>query len=102
MFGDTRQQAAGLERIQARGGTVIVVDPRRSETAARADRHVAIRPGSDAHLLAAIANTLVTEGLATPGRLAEHTHGLDELATALAPYTPESVSGALNQVSPSW
>jgi anaerobic selenocysteine-containing dehydrogenase len=81
-----------LDRIQERGGTIVVVDPRRSETAERADRHLAIRPGSDAHLLAAIARVLITEGLAAPGRLADHTAGLAELADALAPYTPEAVA----------
>lgn len=81
-----------LEAIQARGGTVVVVDPRRSETAAKADRHVAIRPGTDAHLLAAIAHVLVADGLAQPGRLAEHTNGLDELPGLLAPYTPDAVA----------
>jgi anaerobic selenocysteine-containing dehydrogenase len=81
-----------LEAIQARGGTVVVVDPRRSETAAKADRHLAIRPGTDAHLLAAIVNVLVTDALARPGRLAEHTAGLDEAIAALAPLTPEAVA----------
>lgn len=81
-----------LEAIQARGGTIVVVDPRRSETAAKADRHVAIRPGTDAHLLAAIAHVLVADGLASPGRLAEHTNGLDELTGLLAPYTPDAVA----------
>jgi anaerobic selenocysteine-containing dehydrogenase len=80
-----------LDRLQERGGTLVVVDPRRSETAERADRHLAIRPGGDAHLLAAIANVLVTDGLTDVGRLAEHTAGLDELIEALAPYTPERV-----------
>ncbi|NOX28537.1 MAG: molybdopterin-dependent oxidoreductase, partial [Actinobacteria bacterium] len=47
-----------LERIQERGGKVVVVDPRRSETALKADRHVAIRPGTDAHLLAAMAHVM--------------------------------------------
>ncbi|HSJ91592.1 MAG TPA: molybdopterin-dependent oxidoreductase [Ilumatobacter sp.] len=83
-----------LDRIQERGGTIVVVDPRRSETAARADQHLAIRPGTDAHLLAAIADVLVTDGLAAPGRLAEHTAGLDDLTVALAPYTPEAVAAA--------
>jgi anaerobic selenocysteine-containing dehydrogenase len=83
-----------LDRIQERGGTVVVVDPRRSETAARSDRHLAIRPGTDAHLLAAIANVLVTDGLAAPGRLTAHTAGLDDLTVALAPYTPEAVAPA--------
>ncbi len=81
-----------LERIQERGGRVVVVDPRRSETAAKADQHLAIRPGTDAHLLAAIANTMFLEGLADPGRLAEHTNGLDDLPAALAPYTAAAVS----------
>lgn len=81
-----------LDRIQERGGTVVVVDPRRSETAERADRHLAIRPGTDAHLLAAIANVLLAEGLAAPGRLADHTAGLDELAEPVAAYTPEIVA----------
>ena len=80
-----------LDRLQARGGTLVVVDPRRSETAERADRHLAIRPGGDAHLLAAIANVLVADGLADVGRLAEHTNDLDEVIAALSPFTPERV-----------
>ena len=82
-----------LERIQARGGTVVCVDPRRSETADRADQHIAIRPGTDAHLLAAVANTLLTDDLARPGRLAAHTDGLEDLGAALTRYTPEAVAG---------
>ena len=81
-----------LEAIRARGGSVVVVDPRRSETAEHADRHLAIRPGTDAHLLAAVAHVLLAEGLARPGRLAEHTNGLDELPALLAPYTPDAVA----------
>ena len=81
-----------LEAIQARAGTVVVVDPRRSETAAKADRHLAIRPGTDAHLLAAIAHVLLAEALADTARLAPHTNGLDDLPGALAAYTPEAVA----------
>ncbi len=81
-----------LERIRERDGRVVVVDPRRSETAEHADQHIALRPGTDAHLLAAIANILLVDDLAAPGRLAEHTNGLDDLTTALAPYTAESVA----------
>jgi anaerobic selenocysteine-containing dehydrogenase len=81
-----------LEAIRARGGTVVVVDPRRSETAAKADRHLAIRPGTDAHLLAAVAHVLLTAGLADTARLAAHTNGLDELPALLAAYTPEAVA----------
>ncbi len=83
-----------LDRIQERGGTIVVVDPRRSETAERADRHLAIRPGGDAHLLAAIANVLVADGLVDVGRLAEHTNALDDVVDALEPFTPERVESA--------
>ncbi len=81
-----------LEAIQARGGTVVVVDPRRSETAAKADRHLAIRPGTDAHLLAAIAHILLTEKLTDLGPLAQHVAGLDELASIVAAFSPEVVA----------
>ena len=83
-----------LRAIQARGGTVVVVDPRRTETAEMADRHVAIRPGTDAHLLAAMAHTLLAEELAEPGRLAEHAADLDRLPELLAPFTPERAARA--------
>jgi len=83
-----------LDRLQKRGGQLIVVDPRRSETAKRADEHIAIRPGTDALLLAAMANVLLTEGLADPGHLLEYCDGLDQLPALLAPFTPESVAPA--------
>ena len=65
-----------LAELRKRGGRCIVVDPRRSRTAEKADRHIFIRPGSDAFLLAGIAHTLFAEGLVSLGRLAEHTRGL--------------------------
>src|ERR687884_1091709 len=61
-----------LRRIRERGGRVVVVDPRRSRTAEVADEHHFIRPGTDAHLLFAIAHVLLAEGLADPGPLEEH------------------------------
>jgi len=54
---------ARLKAIRARGGRVIVIDPRRTETAALADEHHAIRPGGDAALLLAMAHVLFAEGL---------------------------------------
>ncbi|MFN7952160.1 MAG: molybdopterin-dependent oxidoreductase [bacterium] len=81
-----------LEAIRERGGQIVVVDPRRSETAALADRHHFIRPGTDALLLAALVTTLFEEGLAKPGRLASFTDGLDEVRARLAPFTPERVA----------
>lgn len=83
-----------LRRIRERGGKVVVIDPRRSRTAEVADEHHFIRPGHDAHLLAAVAQTILAEGLAAPGHLAELTAGLDEIAEHLAPFTPQAVAPA--------
>lgn len=83
-----------LRAIRARGGKVVVVDPRRSRTAGEADEHHFIRPGTDAHLLFGVAHVLLAEGLADPGPLAEHTAGLDEIGPLAEPFTPDAVSAA--------
>ncbi|WP_251054149.1 molybdopterin oxidoreductase family protein [Streptomyces sp. ISL-66] len=83
-----------LKALRARGGTLVVVDPRRTRTAQLADRHLAPRPGSDALLLAALAHTLLAEKLTDLGELAEHTDGFGELSGALASFTPEAVAPA--------
>lgn len=81
-----------LQAILDRGGRIVVVDPRRTKTAELAGEHLAIIPGSDAALLAGIANTLFAEGLADPGPVGEWIDGLDEVRTALEPFTPEAVA----------
>ncbi len=78
--------------LRARGGRIVVVDPRRTETAEAADQHLPIRPGTDAYLLLALAATLFEEGLVRPGRLAEHLNGLNALRDFVAPYPPERVA----------
>lgn len=80
-----------LKALRARGGRLVVVDPRRSETAELADQHLAIRPGGDPFLLAALAHTLFEEGLTRPG---PHLQGLDLLRAFVAPYPPERVAEA--------
>ncbi len=83
-----------LKAIQARGGAFVVVDPRRTATAAHADEHLQVRPGSDPLLLFALVNVLFAEGLVRLGRLAEHVTGLSELESLAAPFTPERVAPA--------
>ncbi len=84
-----------LEALRARGGRLIVVDPRRSRTAEEADRWLPIRPGTDALLLAALVNVLHAEGLADPGpHVAPHVPGLTAVLEACAPFTPEAVAAA--------
>jgi anaerobic selenocysteine-containing dehydrogenase len=78
--------------LRARGGKIVVVDPRRTETAAVADEHHFIRPGADVYFLLGIAHTLFDEQLVDLGRLAPHSAGLDELGAAVAPYAPEAVA----------
>ncbi|MGW0331961.1 molybdopterin oxidoreductase family protein [Streptomyces sp. NPDC003011] len=83
-----------LKALKARGGTLTVIDPRRTRTAALADRHLAIRPGTDALLLAAMTHVLFEEDLVDPGRSAAHLQGLDELRAAMGDFTPEAAAGA--------
>ena len=81
-----------LREIRRRGGKVVVVDPRRSETAKVADEHLFIRPGADAYFLLAMANTMFDEGLVDLGTAAEHVQGIDEVRAMVAEYTPEVVA----------
>ncbi|MFE2460983.1 molybdopterin oxidoreductase family protein [Streptomyces sp. NPDC059402] len=83
-----------LKALRARGGTLTVVDPRRTRTAKLADRHVAIRPGADALLLAAMAHVLYEEDLVDLGALAPHVTGVAEVREAVRDFTPESVAAA--------
>ncbi|MFE9775446.1 molybdopterin oxidoreductase family protein [Streptomyces sp. NPDC005931] len=83
-----------LKALKARGGTLTVIDPRRTRTARLADRHIPVRPGTDALLLAAMVTVLFEEGLADPGDLAPHVQGVGEVADALKDFTPEAVAPA--------
>ncbi|MDP2345896.1 MAG: molybdopterin-dependent oxidoreductase [Deltaproteobacteria bacterium] len=81
-----------LRSLQERGGRVVVVDPRRTETAAVADQHLFIQPGTDAALLAALAKTILDDKRASPARLAAFVDGTGALRAALAPFTIERAS----------
>lgn len=81
-----------LRRIQERGGRVVVVDPRRSETARVADQHLFIRPGTDAFLAAALVHTLFDEDLVRLGKAEAFTEGLEDLRGAVADFGPEAVA----------
>jgi anaerobic selenocysteine-containing dehydrogenase len=78
--------------LRARGGKLVVVDPRRTETAAVADEHHFIRPGGDVFLLAAMVHTLFDEGLVRPGRLQPLLEGVAALRAAVQPFVPERVA----------
>jgi anaerobic selenocysteine-containing dehydrogenase len=76
-----------LKAIRDRGGRVVVIDPRRTETAERADQHLFLRPGSDAVLLLAMIETLFAERLVKTGRVP--VSGLDELRRVAAAWPAE-------------
>jgi anaerobic selenocysteine-containing dehydrogenase len=83
-----------LRDLHARGGRLVVVDPRRTQTARLADVHLAIRPGTDVLLLLALVRTVFEEGLADAGPLGARLDGVDALRVAAAPYAPERVAAA--------
>ncbi|MFI2434038.1 molybdopterin oxidoreductase family protein [Streptomyces sp. NPDC018693] len=89
-----------LKALKARGGTLTVIDPRRTRTARLADRHLAIRPGTDALLLAAMTYVLFEEDLADTGELAPHLQGVDELRDAVRDFSPEAVAAACDVEAP--
>jgi anaerobic selenocysteine-containing dehydrogenase len=80
--------AKRLKAIHTRGGKVVVIDPRRTETAEVAAEHHFIRPGSDAAFLAALLNTMVADKSITNEKLL----GLDLALAAIADITPENVA----------
>ena len=80
-----------LKNIAARGGRVMLLDPRRTESAGYAEHHF-IRPGTDAALLLGLLHVIFAEELQKPGRLESFMDGLDDLRAAALPYSPERVS----------
>jgi anaerobic selenocysteine-containing dehydrogenase len=81
-----------LAALRARGGRLVVVDPRRTGTAEKADLWIAIRPGTDAALLLALVQVLFAEDLADPGPLAAKTQGIERVRELAREFTPEAVS----------
>jgi anaerobic selenocysteine-containing dehydrogenase len=75
-----------VRALRARGGRMVVLDPRRTETAKVADEHHFVRPGTDAGVLLAMLHVILTEGLARPPAYVD---GLDRLAELVGDFTPE-------------
>lgn len=78
-----------LQDARARGLKLVVIDPRETEVARHADVHLAVRPGEDVVLLAAIINIILAEGLFDAGFCQQHVDGLEDLRAAVAGVTPE-------------
>ncbi|MEW6074413.1 MAG: molybdopterin-dependent oxidoreductase [Planctomycetota bacterium] len=76
-----------VQRAQERGARLVVIDPRRTPLARRADLHLALRPGTDLPLALGVIRRLFAEGGADLGFLAAHTRGADELRARAEPWT---------------
>nr|AMK59595.1 nitrate reductase [uncultured bacterium UPO76] len=74
---------------------IVVVDPRRTETAMAATQHYAIRPKSDLLFFYAIANVLLEQGWIDHDFVVAHTEGLDGFRRHVEPFTPEAVAPAV-------
>jgi anaerobic selenocysteine-containing dehydrogenase len=81
-----------VDRIRERGGRTIVIDPRRTGTAERADEWLPIVPGTDAAMLLAVVAALDDEGLIDLGPLKGRVQGIDEVLAAAQDFKPEVVA----------
>ncbi|WP_443063516.1 molybdopterin-dependent oxidoreductase [Streptomyces sp. NBC_00663] len=81
-----------MERVKA-GAKLIVVDPRRTATAAKADLFLQIKPGTDLALLNGLLHLLLADGRTDPDFIAAHTEGWEAMPEFLADYTPAAVAG---------
>jgi anaerobic selenocysteine-containing dehydrogenase len=78
-----------LKEAVRRGLKLIVLDPRRTETAKRAHVHLQCKPGEDPVILAAMIHMIIAEGMVDAAFVAQNALGLDALRAAVAPFTPE-------------
>jgi anaerobic selenocysteine-containing dehydrogenase len=80
-----------LQEIEQRGGRVVVVDPRRTETAKKVGEHLAIRPGTDVYLLLAMLHVIVHEDRLDLTGIDQVATGVDDFVAAARPWSPERV-----------
>ncbi|GAA1984923.1 bifunctional nitrate reductase/sulfite reductase flavoprotein subunit alpha [Kitasatospora viridis] len=80
-----------MDRVKA-GAKLIVVDPRRTATAEKADLFLQLRPGTDLALLNGLLHLLVENGHTDPEFIAEHTEGWEAMPPFLADYPPAAVA----------
>ncbi len=78
-----------IAEAQRNGAKVVVIDPVKHKTAARADWHIPIRPGTDGALALAMINVIISEGLTDADYVEKYTVGFDELTERAQEYTPE-------------
>ncbi len=81
-----------LKAIKKRGGQVVVIDPRFTETSKIANKHFHIKPGTDAFLLLALIHVIFDENLANAGHLKNHINGWETIQEIAIQYPPEKIT----------
>jgi molybdopterin guanine dinucleotide-containing S/N-oxide reductase-like protein len=81
-----------IEQARRSGARLIVIDPYRTRTAALADWHIAIRPGTDVALALGMTHVILRDGLQDRAYIAEMTHGFEQLGERVCEYSPERVA----------
>jgi anaerobic selenocysteine-containing dehydrogenase len=82
-------QTVFVDRARERGATVVVIDPRRTQTAERADLLIQPRPGTDGAIALALAHRIIERGHVDDGFVSEHVHGFGRFAERVADWPPE-------------
>ncbi len=80
-----------LKAIQKNGGKIVVIDPRKTETAKLANEHLSIKPGTDVYLLLGLIAVIFEEGLVNLGRLAEFTDGLESIKKLVNQFSLDNI-----------
>lgn len=88
-----------LKAIQSKGGKVVVIDPKKSETADMSTEHYFIKPGTDALLMLAMINKLFSSGKAKPGKLIDFAPTLPDIEQYVTEYTPTKVAPLIGMSS---
>lgn len=84
-----------LKAIQGRGGKVVVIDPKKSETADISSEHHFIKPGTDALLMLSMLNTLFAKNLLNPGKLQDYVANLGEVEGYVQDYPASRVASLI-------
>src|ERR1700757_3808930 len=83
-----------IEQARRNGAKLVVIDPYKTRTAALADWHIAIRPGTDVALALGMMHVILRDGLEDRAYIAEMTHGIEHLTERVREYTPERVAAS--------
>ena len=81
------------QEAKRNGARLIIIDPRRNETAAKCHQHIALYPGTDAALALAMMHVIIAEGLTDADYIAQYTLGFKDLAQRVQEWTPERAAG---------